>query len=578
MPQESPQAQDPNHKPQPIQPQLAQLAPQIEQARQSLEDVDAENLVASNTDVASDVTQILQPNVDLTTLDKDALVAHVLQRLANGGADDADFVAALDGALLRHANRAVLAAALAQDEAGRAYVDARVRAANSAEFIKEVIKGYFALTSLIAANTWNLAALKNLWNTLQMVPDSHVRGRIDQVELDSTGGGDQKGTKINIGKPQWRRLGLTMGGRETNQITRGRGNKFLMKSSPYSERMRSKNMLMATSLHEIGHAVDYNLLHVPKDTAIAGRWEQYDTSIEALTRALIEHSGLAYPVIDPQAIAQDADVIAAEQDVVARDQNLTNENARLDLLADQAADHRVGAHKRGELAWSKARVAASQAIRNDAYDNTARNFIDPLKAAKEAVATAKQNVTDRAWFDSDVAVPQSALHALIEELAAGRSFNHAWAIALVTGNFADLLAAANIRPSVAKRQVRAMPMVAVVVDGAKYGGWMRKRSELAALAGSMHGRVFHKTAHNPGQWVSYEAAAKDIAVSHYQFHAPAEWFAELYSHFYAGTMTGDTDADPTHPLYQWFLTNIARRIDHNTTLGPMPGLPQQQQQ
>ena len=56
-------------------------------------------------------------------------------------------------------------------------------------------------------------------------------------------------------------------------------------------------------------------------------------------------------------------------------------------------------------------------------------------------------------------------------------------------------------------------------------------------------RVYRKN-HSYNQWMSFDLAARDTKVSNYQFYAPEEWFAELYSHYYATKPRGKELAAP----------------------------------
>jgi hypothetical protein len=46
-------------------------------------------------------------------------------------------------------------------------------------------------------------------------------------------------------------------------------------------------------------------------------------------------------------------------------------------------------------------------------------------------------------------------------------------------------------------------------------------------------------------WVRYLAAARNKALTGYQFRAPGEWFAELYAGFRSGKL------QDTHPAMEW---------------------------
>ena len=85
--------------------------------------------------------------------------------------------------------------------------------------------------------------------------------------------------------------------------------------------------------------------------------------------------------------------------------------------------------------------------------------------------------------------------------------------------------------------------------------WNSTRSELGPNANHFNGRTFHKSygrKQGDDQWVSYLVSAKDEGLSHYQWRAPGEWFAELYAHYFMDTLDG-------HPLYNWFEKNIAKK-------------------
>jgi hypothetical protein len=54
-------------------------------------------------------------------------------------------------------------------------------------------------------------------------------------------------------------------------------------------------------------------------------------------------------------------------------------------------------------------------------------------------------------------------------------------------------------------------------------------------------------------WVSYALSARKMGVSAYQFNAPAEWFAELYSAYYMKSLP------KTHPMYNWITENVHKK-------------------
>ena len=75
-----------------------------------------------------------------------------------------------------------------------------------------------------------------------------------------------------------------------------------------------------------------------------------------------------------------------------------------------------------------------------------------------------------------------------------------------------------------------------------------ERAQLAALTS---GRLFVLGANG---LMSYLAAQRvEQEVSNYQYHAPPEWFAELYAHYQLGTMND-------HPLHGW-MTQVLSQLD-----------------
>ncbi|WP_016701160.1 hypothetical protein, partial [Actinoalloteichus spitiensis] len=78
---------------------------------------------------------------------------------------------------------------------------------------------------------------------------------------------------------------------------------------------------------------------------------------------------------------------------------------------------------------------------------------------------------------------------------------------------------------------------------------------------TVDGRIYQVSPHN--QWVSYQASARDHAVSNYQFSDPMEWFAEAYAAYH----------DPT-PGPRAALTQEARDwFEHNAREATPPGSP-----
>jgi hypothetical protein len=68
------------------------------------------------------------------------------------------------------------------------------------------------------------------------------------------------------------------------------------------------------------------------------------------------------------------------------------------------------------------------------------------------------------------------------------------------------------------------------LKGDQNGAWRLSSGQLEEMA--INKRVIQET--YKGKWRSYSLAARDDAVTSYQFRAPGEWFAEIYAAYYCG--------------------------------------------
>jgi hypothetical protein len=77
------------------------------------------------------------------------------------------------------------------------------------------------------------------------------------------------------------------------------------------------------------------------------------------------------------------------------------------------------------------------------------------------------------------------------------------------------------------------------------GLWEKKNG---ATAFAIDGRIYQES--YKGDWCSYEATQRKKGVSSYQFRSPVEWFAEAYAAFFMGKL-------PTaHPLHDWLTKEV----------------------
>ncbi|MGB5560200.1 MAG: hypothetical protein WBN04_19575 [Paracoccaceae bacterium] len=68
-------------------------------------------------------------------------------------------------------------------------------------------------------------------------------------------------------------------------------------------------------------------------------------------------------------------------------------------------------------------------------------------------------------------------------------------------------------------------------------------SDACTAAHKIGGRVIHQAA--PGNWVSYDFAARSKGVTGSQFRSPDDWFAELYAAYFTNVL------HPSHPARDW---------------------------
>ena len=92
--------------------------------------------------------------------------------------------------------------------------------------------------------------------------------------------------------------------------------------------------------------------------------------------------------------------------------------------------------------------------------------------------------------------------------------------------------------------------VVEVCKGIRYDGkiglWSQKASGASKFG--LGGRVYQEA--YKGDWYSYDAAARKKGVSSYQFRAPGEWFAEVYSAFFMEKLP------KAHPLHKWLTEQV----------------------
>lgn len=380
---------------------------------------------------------------------------------------------------------------------------------NNAPFFQKVMEQRYGLTF---TGSWSEDELRHVWQAAQLVPVSHLRDTVDTMARSGgmasffaeRGLSDQAQSyenaqepaqgKRTIGMTKYMPLGLSMGVAEG--LVRTGQQKFLMRRSQYSDRMREKNAFDMTVLHEVGHAVDAKLGLMDQfgERSDFGGWKSYGSLDDAVRAMCDSFSG--QPVIDV--------------DRTELDQHMQNAPAKSAPFLER------------------------------------RRFNDKKKRLYGQVQAEEQRQTEAGWkkeFKGKVSLLQ--MRALMLEVMKGRKVKDAVA------NHQDLRRLTKSERSAVAEVVREHPLIQMCKLGRR--GWEHTRSSMAPFAGEFEDRVFHKAykgaRDRDARWVSYELKARNDGVSHYQWRAPGEWFAELYAHFFMGTLKG-------HPLYDWFEQNI----------------------
>ncbi|NCG36787.1 MAG: DUF4157 domain-containing protein [Actinobacteria bacterium] len=383
-------------------------------------------------------------------------------------------------------------------------------ASDHSQFIRELMKAEFDLE---VNDKWSEVALRKTYHAFHQVPDGTVRLCVDALSRVTSFGSSAKlveGGKVEIKMSNLLPTSLSMGGLEP--LERFVTLKFLKGGSDYSRRMRSKNAWTMTTLHEVGHAVDYkrDVMSRFGDQPAFGGWKSPGEMAPDVASAIID----AYtdkPELQPT---------ANEQADIAKEKQLQAEQAT--IWNDPTAD------------FKKAKEPAK----------------DKIAESKRQEKEINDRVESRAWTEK-FAVSKAALQLGVVGAIQGKDPG---ASAAKAPDFPK----GKSEEKWAKKKVKAHPTVAMGKNrtGGMKGAWSRSDSDMEKMSRDFGGRYFHMSypsakndVDKTGTWVSFQVASRKDAVSHYQYRAPGEWFAELYAHYYMGTLKG-------HPLYDWFEKTI----------------------
>ena len=372
---------------------------------------------------------------------------------------------------------------------------------------------------------WSEVALRRTYLTFHTLPEGTVRGVVDEINRSRGFGSSAAGQRIKMGSllP----TAPTMGGIEP-LIRLGRG-RFLKNDSKYSARMKWKNAWDMTLLHEVGHTVDHKRKVMDEYGAspLFGGWKKMSATdvaasiLDAYMEGHVHFSG------------------EEEAEIARLEEVEKNEDA-------------ISAKK-----WPQ---GTSHDEKLEYFNTIGKPAWDRKKAAEGQRETLIDQVHTRAWTARH-SVPREMLKRGINAAATKRGYtsygttDHIQSAVRGTPGFDALTTRDKARTLSA---VTTHPAVTMVRKNYKSGAWERNDETMAKMARPFGGRYFQRAYPGTGnkadrkrnaQWVSFQVDSRKDAVSQYQYRAPGEWFAELYAHYYLGTLEG-------HPLYRWFKREI----------------------
>jgi hypothetical protein len=95
---------------------------------------------------------------------------------------------------------------------------------------------------------------------------------------------------------------------------------------------------------------------------------------------------------------------------------------------------------------------------------------------------------------------------------------------------------------------------ALKVTGENNGLWDQGASGAGKY--SIGNKVYQESSR--AKWIAYDAGVRTRGISTYQFRAPGEWFAELYSFYYIEKQKNGGATPTSHTDFAW----IAQQIDN----------------
>ncbi len=484
--------------------------------------VTAATLVAPDSEEARTVAAgLARAREDVATTN--AVLDLIDTRVETGTADRT--VAARDALVLKYKENPAVLTNLVGRPGGNQALDRMIRSIGSRaedqdtkDFIAAALKARFGITE-VNGGAMTTKALPRLYDLMTRIPARHTlqndsfkkiernKGSAAQASLYSA---HEKKVILNVEKT----------GRFADR----------QKIGPRGSEGSKVQVFDATSLHEIGHSVDEDLrfMSTRMGNPTFGDWRQERADV--VYKLLSDHHEFheVLPGKDKRLSVQVLQTVGSTRI------GASHADVRVKLDFDRAADRPLPPDAETLLATERMVDAApivDELIGSDAEMNqdqmTRRNAVNGKPAGDWSTHANKcidRAILTRTALDVTTAAylaEMNAIQARVGDLAWDAILRH---------------------PAVTHlRKILARGDDGLWDDGNR-----------GAAAAAIGGRVIHQS---QGQWYSYPLDRRaPYRVTDYQFRAPAEWFAELYTAFYLNKLP---DA---HPAVAWMREHVDEAV------------------
>jgi hypothetical protein len=425
--------------------------------------------------------------------------------------------------------------ALASTPDGRDRLDQRVGAlggkATSQEqkdFVKAALLARYDINTM--EGDLSTKALPKLYAVLGMVPESHVRDNdmlknIIRLKQGTEGASHYSPDADNAKNRPGKRIYLEL----------GRTGTFAITSETWTGDTIGKtkvNEFSATTLHEVGHAVDEKRHFMDGKTGQGAYGGWVESSKEDVARLIAAQEGFY------TGWEHDYSKAALAKTLEGVLVNGKFERTETDVFCALAATPPTA-----QTLLNDPGVVQAQTD----YDNFTQNgWPQDIKTPRE---TARGLCKVKPTFVRD---------AIVEEVIK-RVYSHRVDPAVAVNEFLQDFGKAAQKPTnndwpKMKAHTAVKFCLAVRVTGENNGLWDQGASGAGKY--SIGNKVYQESSR--GKWICYDTNARTRAVSTYQFRAPAEWFAELYSLYYIEKQKNGGTAPTSHTDFTW----IAQEIDN----------------